>query len=90
MTINRPLLIKYISPIALLAIGFFLKNGLLVELAINWILLLLIEKKGLWVLGLLPTKKNVNPTINWVLHSRYFLRFKLRFANYVFRVGVEH
>jgi membrane protease YdiL (CAAX protease family) len=57
MTINRPLLIKYISPIVLLAIGFSLKNGLLVELAINWILLLLIEKQGLWVLGLLPTKK---------------------------------
>jgi len=50
-------LIKYIPSIILLAIGFLLKNGLLVELAINWVLLLLIEKKDIRVLGLFPTKK---------------------------------
>jgi len=59
MNKKYPHLIKYIPVIVLLAIGLLLKNGLLVELAINWVLLLLIEKKDVRVLGLIPTGKNV-------------------------------
>jgi uncharacterized protein len=57
MVTKYPLLIKYIPLVVLLAIGFLLKNGLLVELAINWVLLLLIEKKDIRVLGLFPTPR---------------------------------
>ncbi|MFD2144943.1 CPBP family intramembrane glutamic endopeptidase [Mucilaginibacter antarcticus] len=39
------------------AVGFFLSDGLLVEIAINWLLLILIETKGLGVLGLTPTPR---------------------------------
>lgn len=59
MIIRYSLILKFIPSILILAAGFLLSNGLLVELSISWILLLLVEKKGLGVLGILPTKKRI-------------------------------
>lgn len=49
-------ILKFIPAILLMSAGFFFANGLLVELAISWIILLLVEKKDLRVLGITPTK----------------------------------
>lgn len=54
MTINYLSLLKFVPPVILLVAGYFLSNGLLVELAVSWVLLLLIEKKDVRVLGIIP------------------------------------
>lgn len=59
MITKFPPLVKYVPPLLLLTLGFVFKQGLLVELAVNWILLLLIEKKGIGVLRLMPTQKTI-------------------------------
>lgn len=59
MIIRYSIILKFIPSILLLAMGFILSDGLLVELSISWILLLLVEKKDLRVLGILPTKSNM-------------------------------
>ncbi|MGY3211012.1 CPBP family intramembrane glutamic endopeptidase [Mucilaginibacter sp. HD30] len=59
MAINYASIYKFIPPIVLLVAGYFLSNGLLVELSISWILLLLVEKKDLRVLGIIPTQKRL-------------------------------
>ncbi len=59
MAINYASIYKFIPAIVLLVAGYFLSNGLLVELGISWVLLLLVEKKDLRVLGIIPTQQRL-------------------------------
>jgi membrane protease YdiL (CAAX protease family) len=59
MAINYASIYKFVPAIVLLVAGYFLSNGLLVELGISWVLLLLVEKKDLRALGIIPTQQRL-------------------------------
>ena len=59
MITTYPLIIRFVPALSLLTIGLFLSNGLLVELALNWLLLLLFTKKDLAALGFVPEKRRM-------------------------------
>jgi membrane protease YdiL (CAAX protease family) len=56
MITKYPLIFRFTPALLLFVIGFFLSDGLLVELSISWVLLLLFEKKDPRVLGIVPSK----------------------------------